>query len=81
MGSLQLQGNNQILYWRCKTVAAMWAMKQMFDLGKGVLVLLPSKLLLEQWSKELRDFFPDISLLLVGGGNLRGKIPDYLRRP
>ena len=52
-----------------KTVAAMWAMKQMFDLGKGVLVLLPSKLLLEQWSKELRDFFPDISLLLVGGGN------------
>jgi superfamily II DNA or RNA helicase len=63
-----------------KTVAGLWAINEIFDKGMGALVLVPSKLLLGQWEKELRDFFPGISITLAGAGNSGWKTNDAIER-
>jgi len=52
-----------------KTITALFAVKKFIDAGRLVVILVPSKLLLEQWSENIREFYEDIPLLLAGGGN------------
>ena len=43
------------------------------------LVLVPSRLLLDQWAGELRDEVPSAALLLAGAGNDRWRVPNRLK--
>lgn len=56
-----------------KTFTAIVAMREHLAAGKPAIVLVPSKLLLEQWALELADEIPDAVMLLAGGGHDRWK--------
>lgn len=62
-----------------KTFTAIIALKEHIDAGKPAIVLVPSKLLLEQWAKEIRDEIPKAALLLAGAGNTSWKKADRLQ--
>ncbi len=62
-----------------KTFTAIIAIKSHVDQGLPCLVLVPSKLLLDQWAKELREEIPGAALLLAGGGNDKWKAPRRLQ--
>lgn len=62
-----------------KTFTALMAVHQHIALGKPALVLVPSRLLLEQWASEIRQELPRAALLLAGGGNNAWKAPHRLR--
>lgn len=61
-----------------KTFTAMIAIAKQAERGLPTLVLVPSRLLLEQWAKELRDEIPDAALLLAGAGNNKWRLPRRL---
>lgn len=63
-----------------KTFTAITAIKKHFegDTSGPVLVLVPSKLLLNQWDKEIRSIITDIEILLVGAGNSKWKKKQLL---
>ncbi|MDB9797705.1 DEAD/DEAH box helicase family protein [Pseudomonadales bacterium] len=61
-----------------KTVVGMLAMRWAFSQNLPVLVLVPSKTLLSQWSDEVKKVFPKARLLLVGGGNTKWKEKQVL---
>ena len=54
-----------------KTFTALCAIRDSLDRGEVPLVLVPSKILLQQWQEELKDTFDAerLRLLLCGGGN------------
>ncbi len=52
-----------------KTITALFALKEFINEGRLVVILVPSKLLLEQWTDSIREFYGGIPLLLAGGGN------------
>jgi superfamily II DNA or RNA helicase len=54
-----------------KTITALTAIKEHSDLGLPVVVLVPSRLLLEQWKQEIANFIPDASILPVGSGYIK----------
>lgn len=54
-----------------KTFTAITAIKDHVSAGKPTIILVPSRLLLEQWAKEIADEIPDAALLLAGGGHNR----------
>lgn len=56
-----------------KTVTAMIAIKDHVLSGEPAIVLVPSKLLLRQWAKELHDEIPQATLLKAGDGNVKWK--------
>lgn len=56
-----------------KTFTAITAVKQHLVNGGPALILVPSKLLLEQWAQEIRSEVPSAALLLAGAGNVRWK--------
>ncbi len=64
-----------------KTFTAMIAIKEHLSDGGVVLVLVPDKLLHEQWSKEIKFHIENISLLKVGAGNTLwkkdGRLKDF----
>jgi superfamily II DNA or RNA helicase len=62
-----------------KTFTAILAIKEHIEKGKPALVLVPSRLLLEQWALELRDELPHSVLMLAGSGHIRWKQPGRLR--
>lgn len=62
-----------------KTFTAILAIKEHVAEGKPVLVLVPSRLLLEQWALELRDEVPHSALMLAGAGYILWKRPGRLR--
>lgn len=62
-----------------KTFAAILAIRSQTRRGLPTLVLVPSRLLLEQWAKELRDEIPNAALLLAGAGNDRWRLPRRLK--
>jgi superfamily II DNA or RNA helicase len=62
-----------------KTFTAILALKEQAERGLPSLVLVPSRLLLEQWGEELRDEIPNAALLLAGAGNDRWRLPRRLR--
>ena len=56
-----------------KTFSASLALREHLADGKPAIVLVPSRLLLEQWAKELREEIPDAVVLMAGGGHDRWK--------
>ena len=52
-----------------KTFTAVMAIRQHIKRGKPALVVVPSRLLLDQWTSEIRDELLEAALLLAGGGN------------
>ncbi|MGZ3388757.1 MAG: DEAD/DEAH box helicase family protein [Isosphaeraceae bacterium] len=54
-----------------KTFTAILAIREHTDRGLPAIVLVPSRLLLEQWAEELRDEVPRAALLLAGAGHTR----------
>jgi superfamily II DNA or RNA helicase len=62
-----------------KTLTACFAMKPHLDEGGVVLILVPSRLLLDQWYDELTTFFPEPEILRVGAGNDDWRRPSILR--
>jgi superfamily II DNA or RNA helicase len=62
-----------------KTFTAIIAIREHLAAGKPAIVLVPSRLLLEQWAKELADEIPDAVMLLVGAGHNRWKGSSRLR--
>ncbi|WP_375449941.1 DEAD/DEAH box helicase family protein [uncultured Devosia sp.] len=62
-----------------KTFTAIIAIKRHVDQGLPVIVLVPSRLLLDQWAKELREEVQDAALLLAGGGNDKWRAPRRLK--
>ena len=62
-----------------KTFTALMAIRQHIESGKPALVVVPSKLLLDQWALEIRDEIPEVALLLAGAGNKAWRIPQRLK--
>ncbi|WP_300337200.1 DEAD/DEAH box helicase family protein [Accumulibacter sp.] len=62
-----------------KTFTAIMAMREHLSAGLPVLVLVPSRLLLNQWAGEIRAEIPEAALLLAGAGNERWRQPGRLR--
>jgi hypothetical protein len=62
-----------------KTFTAILAIRAHSAHGMSTLVVVPTRLLLDQWAAELRDEISDAALLLAGGGNDRWRIPHLLR--
>lgn len=56
-----------------KTFTAILALQAQAARGLPSLVVVPSRLLLEQWADELRVDVPDAALMLAGAGNDRWK--------
>ena len=52
-----------------KTFTAVMAIRQHIKRGKPALVVVPSRLLLDQWTSEIKDELSEAALLLAGGGN------------
>lgn len=56
-----------------KTFTAITALKDHVLSGNPAIVLVPSKLLLRQWAKELKEEIPEATLLKAGDGNTKWK--------
>lgn len=52
-----------------KTFTALLAVREQAGLGLPSLIVVPSRLLLEQWADEVRTELPDATLLLAGAGH------------
>lgn len=61
-----------------KTFTAIVALREHVHSGKPVLVLVPSKLLLRQWAKELQTEIPEGIILKAGDGNVSWKKNNML---
>ena len=62
-----------------KTFTALMAIRQHIDKGNPVLVVVPSRLLLDQWALEIREELPEAALLLAGGGNDAWRVAHRLK--
>ena len=52
-----------------KTLTALYAVRDLVQSGRLVLFVVPSRILFDQWLKDIRKMFPGIPTLLVGAGN------------
>ncbi len=62
-----------------KTFTAIVALREHLKFGGTALVVVPSKLLLRQWTKELKDEILNLSLLKAGDGNNNWRESNLLR--
>lgn len=62
-----------------KTFTALMAIRRHTEHGKPALVVVPSRLLLDQWASEIKDEVPEAALLLAGGGNNAWRAPHRLQ--
>lgn len=62
-----------------KTFTAIVAIREHLDAGLPAIVLVPSRLLLEQWAQELADEIPSAVMLLAGAGHDRWKGSSRVR--
>lgn len=62
-----------------KTFTAITAIKEHIAENKPALVLVPSRLLLEQWASELQEELPHAALMQAGAGHVRWKTPGRLK--
>lgn len=62
-----------------KTFTAIMAIREHAATGLPTLILVPSRLLLEQWAGEIREEMPDAALLLAGAGHNKWKLAGRLR--
>ena len=51
-----------------KTLTALFAIKKLVEKGRPILILVPSAVLMDQWLKMIRVFFPKTPILCAGGG-------------
>jgi superfamily II DNA or RNA helicase len=56
-----------------KTFTALLAVMEHTSSGMPALIVVPSRLLLEQWASEIKDEIPDVTLLLAGAGHDKWK--------
>lgn len=61
-----------------KTFTALLIIKKHVENGKPAIVLVPSRLLLEQWADEISSDIPHATLILAGSGNTKWKTPGRL---
>lgn len=52
-----------------KTFTALFALNKFINEGRLAVILVPSKLLLDQWNENISEFYPGVPLLIAGGGN------------
>lgn len=52
-----------------KTYTALFAIEDLVRKGHAVLITVPGKLLLGQWNKAITDIYPNVPILLAGGGH------------
>ena len=67
-----------------KTLTALTAIRMHIAEGNPALVLVPSKLLLEQWEREIRSEIPEASILLAGAKNNKwreGRLLEAMTSP
>lgn len=62
-----------------KTFTAIVAIKEHVKTGKPALVLVPSRLLLNQWAEEISDEIPEAALMVAGDGQNRWKLHGRLK--
>ena len=62
-----------------KTFTALIALKAHCGDNLPALVLVPSRLLLEQWAEEIRGELPECTLLMAGGGHTRWRTAGRLK--
>lgn len=62
-----------------KTFTAILAIGEHAARGLPTLIVVPSRLLLEQWAEEIRDELPEAAMLLAGGGHDRWRKPRRLK--
>jgi len=62
-----------------KTYTALIAIRKHIEKGNPALVIVPSRLLLEQWNSEISEELPEVALLLAGGGKNAWRIPERLK--
>ncbi|MHC2621510.1 superfamily II DNA or RNA helicase [Bradyrhizobium huanghuaihaiense] len=62
-----------------KTFTAILAIGQHVGEGLPALIIVPSRLLLDQWAQELRQELPHAALLLAGSGNEGWRTKNRLR--
>lgn len=51
-----------------KTLTALYAVRDLVQSGRPVLFVVPSRILFDQWLKDIRRMFPGVPTLLVGSG-------------
>ncbi|MCL4480191.1 MAG: DEAD/DEAH box helicase family protein [Candidatus Thermoplasmatota archaeon] len=51
-----------------KTITALSAIRPLVESGYPILVLVPTKILIEQWEAEIKKFYPEVPMLVAGGG-------------
>jgi superfamily II DNA or RNA helicase len=61
-----------------KTLTALRAVRLHTNDGLPSLILVPSKLLLRQWQKEIAEELPECTVMLAGDGHVRWAIPGRL---
>lgn len=52
-----------------KTVTALFALQPLIRKGYPIIILVPSKILFDQWHQMIRQFYDSIPILLVGAGH------------
>ena len=62
-----------------KTFTAIIALREHSDAGKPSIVLVPSQLLLDQWTEELNAEIPGAVILVAGGGHTGWRRPNRLQ--
>ena len=62
-----------------KTFTALEAARNHLNKDLPVLILVPSRILLEQWNEEVKTELPDAVILLAGAGHDRWKRPGRIR--
>jgi superfamily II DNA or RNA helicase len=62
-----------------KTLTAIEAIKRHLAEEEPTIVLVPSRLLAEQWKREVLEEIPDASVLMAGGGHVRWRERGRLR--
>lgn len=62
-----------------KTFTSLIALKEHCAQNLPALVVVPSRLLLEQWADEIQSEVPDCAMLMAGGGHTHWRVPGRLR--
>ena len=52
-----------------KTYTALFAIEELLTQGNPILILVPSKILIDHWSKSISEIYPNVPVLLAGGGH------------
>ncbi len=51
-----------------KTITALFAIKPFLMKGNPILIVVPNKILIDNWSQTISELYPDVLILKAGGG-------------